>query len=165
MDVGFLREEDFKRARDSFLHALDFSLIGSPTQPNYPLSSHPSETAAPSGRASPQQPRPTPQAPVVPALEVQSSGNGLARPRSTVDVSASSTPRAVDAQISPSAFAVPQQPMAPPHASVRNSQTFQGGTGGVIPIPAELPRNRGPSLVGKARVHAWLGQHVALDAS
>lgn len=143
MDVGFLREEDFQRARDSFLHALDFALVGGgSSQQQAPFSP---DSTAPSGQESPMLPKP------VPVLQAATSepaavATGLNRPRAlTENISGSSTPRAEAVPTGPSLAAASQ------HArSASMSVLPAAGTGGVVPIPTDLPRAaRGPVIAGK----------------
>ncbi|PNH05968.1 hypothetical protein TSOC_007706 [Tetrabaena socialis] len=113
LDAGFIKEEDFVQARDSFLHSLDFALVGntssSPTPPAQQgpafvapaiRPGSPRAAAAPppvNARAPPQQPQ-------------QAARNSLTQPSAA--------------------------PPAPPAPVPRLSGATGGGT---VPIPTDLP--------------------------
>ncbi|KAG2492042.1 hypothetical protein HYH03_009771 [Edaphochlamys debaryana] len=126
LDAGFIKEEDFVQARDSFLHSLDFALVGGPSSQPGPAS-YPIQSSSMPG---------SPKAAPAPA------GAAAAAP-APVSVRPPAPPRNPTPQRdSPTAAAAPVPPPAPPvpRLSGASSGGLTGAPGsGTVPIPTELP--------------------------
>ncbi|KAG2434757.1 hypothetical protein HXX76_007644 [Chlamydomonas incerta] len=117
LDAGFIKEEDFVQARDSFLHSLDFALVGGSSQPVYTQS----VPGSPKAAAAPAMPPPAPvaarAAPAAPQRNPTPSRDAAP---------AAPAPVAAPAAAAPAAAAVPRISAAAPGA-------------GTVPIPTDLP--------------------------
>ncbi|PNW81008.1 hypothetical protein CHLRE_07g339050v5 [Chlamydomonas reinhardtii] len=113
LDAGFIKEEDFVQARDSFLHSLDFALVGGSSQPAY--------VQTPSIPDAPAMPPPAPV-----ALRAAAAAPQRNSTPSRDTAPAAPVPVAAAAAAAPAAAAVPRISPAPPGA-------------GTVPIPTDLP--------------------------
>ncbi|KAG2442253.1 hypothetical protein HYH02_009737 [Chlamydomonas schloesseri] len=121
LDAGFIKEEDFVQARDSFLHSLDFALVGgSSAQPVYVQT----QSIPGSPKAAPAQAMPPP-APVAPRAAAAPQRN----PTPSRDAAAAAPAPAAPAAAAPAAAA--------PAAVPRISTAAPGA--GTVPIPTDLP--------------------------
>ncbi|EFJ41491.1 actin-depolymerizing factor AdfA [Volvox carteri f. nagariensis] len=136
LDAGFIKEDDYVQARDSFLHSLDFALVGNPAS-----AGQQSRPGSPKGAQVQAAAQP------LPSIVAR-----FPQPSSTLPHKIS-TPQLRE---SPTAAQTtgPSAPHPGPPPSGLGSRTNSGqhilGGSGTVPIPTDLPSSRGPRTAAMA---------------
>jgi cofilin len=148
LDAGFIREEDYVQARDSFLHSLDFRVSSFSAPALVPAPTNAAVASGSSGRGAASIPK------IGSQLGLTNGGHTQAPVhRSAAQLSNLSTITAPQ----PAAAAAP--PAGPP-LTARGSNDYSGSNGGAehsgmpgtVPLPADLPRiGRAGTTAGKVR--------------
>lgn len=152
LDAGFIREEDYVQARDSFLHSLDFRTA----MTHHTHAPAPATAPAPAAPATTSMPPPPPvrvppiNAPSIPA----SGGTGLTSRGSSGMLSAS--PTAAQAAAVGNALASARGPSPSGGASAGSAGGGSGSSGGgTVAVPTDLPRIGKPGA-SSGKVRKWI---------
>ncbi len=121
LDAGFIKEEDFVQARDSFLHSLDFALVGGASAGGL----------GPQGSGGVPSPRVAPIPVAPPPVNIRAAPPPVNR----VATQARDSPTAAQAAAPPP----PPAPQVPRLSHVSSAGSLAGGGTGTVPIPTDLP--------------------------
>lgn len=147
LDAGFIREEDYQQARDSFLHSLDFTVSATMSSP---YSSNGGAIPTP-GPSPTQRLQPTTSLGTQPAPG-SSRNSSFSRPPSQFPVSqitpaAAQLSSAGSDSLPPPSYSLPAVAPAQPRLSY----------GATVPVPTDMPRStRANSSMSAGKV----GQHI-----
>lgn len=121
LDAGFIKEEDFVQARDSFLHSLDFALVGGASAGGL----------GPQGSGGVPSPRVAPIPVAPPPVNIRAAPP----PMNRAATQARDSPTAAQAAAPPP----PPAPQVPRLSHVSSAGSLAGGGTGTVPIPTDLP--------------------------
>lgn len=139
LDAGFIREEDYQQARDSFLHSLDFTVSATMTSPN---TSNGGNVPSPSLN---QRPQPTASLGAQPAPG-SSQRSSFSRPPSQAPVTQPTSAAQVSTVGSDS---MPSQAYSLPAVAPSQPRLSVGAT---VPIPNDMPRSARTTSMSTGKV-------------